>query len=217
MRLLAESSVKVISLLLISSPPPPPNLEIQFFLRPIFPTDQELVLNTSAISLPPSTLHYLQILHFIHGKWCPRRLSIGQSQIVGRIKFSIIDDKTRALLTSLSIQPFPFPLFLLQNSVTLLFRLTKRRVDLTYPSFQTLNLETKTKLILQEQQMDLEISHWYLRTGNFCFRFLKNKLNKLSIKEGRNCYSLADFLTKHSSTCIHFHSETRLDFKMLLS
>lgn len=128
-----------------------------------------------------------------------------KGQRVDRIKFSIIDDKTRALLTSLTIQPFPFPLFLLQNSVTLLFRLTKRRVDLTYPSFQTLNLETQTKLIFREQQMDLEISHWYLRTGNFCFRFLKHKLNKVSTKEGRNCYSLADFLTKHSTTYIHFH------------
>ena len=117
-----------------------------------------------------------------------------KGQIVGRIKFSITDDKTRALLTSFSIQPFPFPLFLFQNSVTLLFRLTKRRVDLIYPSFQTLNLETKTKLTLQAQQMDLEISHWYLRTGNFCFRFFKHKLIKLSTKEGRNCYSLANFL-----------------------
>lgn len=134
-----------------------------------------------------------------------------KGQIAGRIKFSITDDKTRALLTSFSFQPFPFPLFLLQNSVTLL--LTKRKVDLIYPSFQTLNLETKTKLTLQAQQMDLEISHWYLRTGNFCFRFFKHKFITLSTKEGRNCYSLANFLTKHFTTCIHFHSEDQIRFQ----
>lgn len=96
-----------------------------------------------------------------------------------------IDDQTRALLTSLSIQPFPFPTISASGlSYSFFSALQEQKVDPTCPSSQAVNLETKTKLIFQAQQMDLGIAQWYLRPGTSLFSSLNPKLINLLPRKG---------------------------------